>query len=121
MYDAASCVNYVQKGGVGTADITPIVNAWLSGQLANHGWSLSEAGNWVYTSEVSVAADRPQLIIDYPVSSSDPLTASILDNKTAFRFINHTYTHLYMDTSIAGTDYPMAFEEIAKISKRGMP
>ena len=113
-YDASSCIAYTQVGGKVTANITPIVNQWLSGQAPNYGVVLvGGASNWVYTREYSQAAGRPQLTIDYPLTTSDPLTAAIMQHKTGFRFINHTYTHADMFTS-AGTTYATAFEEIAK-------
>ena len=44
-------------------------------------------------------------------SPAEPLTASIISNKNAFRFINHTYSHFNMNTS-TGMDYTQSTYEI---------
>lgn len=113
VYDPSSCVSYIQKEGVGLADLTPIVNLWLSGAAANRGVVIvggDEAE--VYTREYKVVDARPQLQVEYPETTTDPLTAAVMEHQFEFRFISHTLSHMDMYQS-AGTTYEQAYKEIA--------
>lgn len=114
VYDPSSCVAYVQKDGQGQADITPIVNVWLSGAQPNRGVVIVGGDEVeVYTREHKSADARPQLWVDYPETTTDPLTAAVMQHQFEFRFISHTLSHMDMYQS-AGTTYEQAFTEIAQ-------
>lgn len=112
-YDGSSCIAVNNAGGASsTFDVTPIVQRWISG-AANHGFIVRMRGmgeTRVNTREAG-ATVAPMLTLSYAPVPAEPLTGSIVANRNAFRFINHSFTHADMDTS-SGMDYMTATNEI---------
>ena len=114
-FDANNCIS-ANSGGqyTSTFDVTPIVQRWVSGS-ANYGFIIrmqSGAELFVHTREAG-ATMASSLTLSYEPLPAEPLTASIVSNKNAFRFINHTYSHVNMNTS-AGMDYARSTYEIGQ-------
>jgi len=113
-YDANSCINFsLLNDGNLTVDITPIVNVWLSGQSPNYGLIIlaTNDGEATIYSREAATSQQPALDIAFNSSQNDSLVDAVLQNKTDFRYINHTFSHQNMDTS-AGTTYDDAVDEI---------
>lgn len=112
-YDANSCISFkILNSGPLSVDITPIVNSWLSGQSRNRGLIILATNNGeatIYSREAAVS-QQPILNIEL-LTNDDSLTRAVIENANAFRYINHTFSHLNMDLS-AGPSYDDVRNEI---------
>jgi hypothetical protein len=124
-----------------TITLTTLAQAWVNGTYANQGVILlspPKSGNnekQYNSSDASNASQRPKLAVCYRppsgnnntaafmlehafngegasgIYSQDTLTPAVLQNQTAFRWVNHTYTHLNLD---APTTYDQALTELSQ-------
>lgn len=115
-YDAANCLQFAVKNErQAKFNITPIVNLWLKDTLPNNGLIViaEQGGIEITTRENRDGQKQPALTVTATQTTTDDLTPAIVANKSAFRFINHTYTHNDMDVS-APTHYEDARFEITQ-------
>jgi hypothetical protein len=115
-YDPATCVPFrLLNERLVTVDVTSFVSGWLSGAAANNGLIVigtSSGEGEIGLREQSSSSRRPLLTVDYAPVITDQLTNSVVANKGAFRFMNHTFTHEDMDTSAGLANHAFSTSEI---------
>lgn len=115
-FDASSCVAFrLRNQRYVSVDVTSIVNSWLSGATANNGLIVvgTSSGFGTVGLREETTSKRPLLRVSKG-ANLDELTTSIVQNKDAFRFINHTYTHQDMDAGAGLADYDFSRSEIVQ-------
>jgi hypothetical protein len=115
-FDPASCVGFrLRNQRYVSVDVTSMVNSWLSGASANNGFIIQGTSSGFATVGLreETASRRPLLRVSRG-ANLDELTTSIVQNKDAFRFINHTYTHQDMDAGAGIADYDFSRSEIVQ-------
>jgi hypothetical protein len=113
-FDASSCVGLrLRHQRYVSVDVTPIVNSWLSGSSANNGLVIMGTSSGFATVGLreETTSKRPLLRVSSG-ANLDELTTAVVQNKDAFRFINHTYTHQDMDAGAGIADYEFSRSEI---------
>ena len=113
-FDASSCVGFrLRNQRYVSVDVTSMVNSWLSGATANNGFIIMGTSSGFATVGLreETTSKRPLLRVSKG-ANLDELTTSIVQNKDAFRFINHTYTHVDMDAGAGLADYDFSRSEI---------
>jgi hypothetical protein len=115
-FDASSCVGFrLRNQRYVSVDVSSIVNSWLTGASANNGFIIMGTSSGFATVGLreETTSKRPLLRISKG-ANLDELTTSIVQNKDAFRFINHTYTHQDMDAGAGIADYDFSRSEIVQ-------
>ncbi len=114
-FDAASCVGFrLPNQNYVSVDVTGIVNSWLGGTSANNGFIIvgTTSGFGTVGLREDAVARRPLLRVNTGNANLDELTTAIVQNKAAFRFVNHTFTHEDMDAGAGFADYNFSRSEI---------
>ncbi len=114
-FSSSSCVAFrLRNQRYVSVDVTGIVNSWLGGASANNGFIIvgTTSGFGTVSLREDSTSKRPLLRVNGGSTSLDELTTGIVQNKDAFRFINHTYTHQDMDTGAGLADYDFSRSEI---------
>ena len=99
-YDATNCVAFsLRRSGATAVNITPIFQQWAAGK-PDYGVIVIPTSAALVDTSINTretATGKPTLTLTFPTTTADPLTASVVANKSQFGFINHTYATRQMD------------------------
>ncbi len=106
--DRATCLSFALGDGNDVVDVSDLVSDWRSGE-PNYGFALTVEGSYsTVAREAGVGVALARGVVQ---TQLDPLTERLLEAGDSVRLLNHTFSHLDMDSS-NGTTEVEAYREI---------